>query len=146
PFVACSGRQGARRDLLHQRHGLARGESARRQADDRSGRIEIVQADQRRADRGDDVHQRAERDHVAVPVPPGAVLNVLEPKAVLRISLRVDLEDPAELVELIDVGRAEIVPSAENTWSSETLTFCVFTRSTSTWYCGTVERKVANTR
>ena len=80
----------------------------RRQADDGRGRIEIVEADQRRADRRRDLRDRAERDHVALAVAHHQVLDVARRQAELRIRLRIDLEGAAELVELVDVGRAQV--------------------------------------
>ena len=82
----------------------------RRQADDRRRRIEIEQADEGRAHHRADRHQRSERNHLPVLVAHEHVLDVLEPQAGLRVGLHIDLEHPAELVELVDVGRSEIAP------------------------------------
>ena len=52
----------------------------------------------------------ANRDDGALLVAHRKLLDVLLPQAEARIRLHVDLEDPAEFVELVDVARAKIGP------------------------------------
>ena len=108
PFEAHAGRQRAARDLLHELDHLTGRESLRRQANDGRGWIEVVEADQRGAHRRRDLHQGAERDHVAVLVAHRQIVDVLEAQPEARIALHVNLEHAPELVELIDVARAEV--------------------------------------
>ena len=108
PFIAGPRRQGFDGDLFHQRHRLAGAVARGRQADHRGGWIEIIQADERRSYRRRDFRHRAERDHVAVLVAHGQALDLLRRQAKFRVGLDIDLEDTAELVELVDVGRTRI--------------------------------------
>ena len=108
PLKAGAARQRLVGNLLHQLHRLAGAVAGGGQADDGRGRVEIVEADQRRADRGRDLRHRPDRDHVAVRVAHHQVLDVARGDAELRVGLGVDLEGAAELVELVDVGGAHI--------------------------------------
>ncbi len=79
-----------------------------------------------------DLHQRAERHHLALRVAhlePADVLG-LEPKPL--VGLDPDLVGAAELVEIVDVRRAQRCPAAcRRSHSSGTPRLLAFTRSTS---------------
>ena len=55
-----------------------------------------------------DLHKRAERHHLIVLAAHPAMFDVTLLKPVFRIRLHIDLVSAAELVELVDVGRADI--------------------------------------
>ena len=95
-------------DLLHHTQRLAGAESGPRRADHRRGRIEIVERDRSRTVDRFDRGQRSQGNHVSAGVANRVLLDRLRRETIRRVGLRIDVERPAELRDLVDVGRAQV--------------------------------------
>ncbi len=108
PGIAHAGRKRPLSKLLHDRQRLARAEAGRRLAVDRRGRKQVVEADQGRARGVVDGGHGAERHHLPVAVADVELADAVRLLPERRVGLDEDLEGPAELVELVDEGRAHV--------------------------------------
>ena len=93
---------------VHQFDGLARADARPRRAVDRRRRVEVVASDHHRAADFAHVGQRAQWYHLLLLVADFQQVHLFDAAAKLALGLEVDLPGAAELVEVVDVGRAQV--------------------------------------
>jgi hypothetical protein len=96
-------------NLLHEIHDLAGAVGLRLLAGDRSGRIKVVEADERGTLRIAHLDQGSQRHHLPRRRSDLEVKEVVGPRPEAGLGLHIDLKHLAELVELRHIARPEVV-------------------------------------